>query len=232
MRKFVAVVLTSLILLLTAQTSFAGDISPEEQARILEEKRQFIETLKGKSKEEQARMIAEFRARIFNKQATSSAVTVQKQEQLQTKIEGFRDQKKAQIAERVSTNLNTINDNRVNSMTKILERFQVILDKLLERVMTAEANGKDVTAAESAIASAQTSIDEAMSTVEIQASKDYSLVVGDESTVRADAEAKRQALMSDLTDAHGKVKLAKDAVVNAIRIAVNTLGKEEVDNEN
>ena len=197
----------------------------------MEEKRQLIEQMKGKSKEEQARMMEEFRNRIFNKQASSSAVTVQRKEELQTKVEEFKDHRKAQIAERVSTNLNTINDNRVNSMTKILERFQTILDKLLGRVTTAEANGKDVAAAESAIASAQTAIDEAMTVVETQAGKDYSLVVDDESTVRTDAQIKRQALMVDLKSAHEKIKAAKDEVVGAIRVSVTTLGKEEVDNE-
>ncbi|KKQ86333.1 MAG: hypothetical protein UT10_C0029G0013, partial [Candidatus Woesebacteria bacterium GW2011_GWB1_38_8b] len=44
-------------------------------------------------------------------------------------------------------------------------------------------------------------------------------------------QTKRQVLMSDLKSVHEKVKAAKDAVVNAIRISASTLGKEEVDNE-
>jgi len=99
MRKIAAVVLTSLILLLSVQTSFA-EYSAEEQARIMEEKRQLIEQMKGKSKEEQARMIEEFRARIFGQQATSNTINIDKKEELQTKVEGFRDQRKAQILDR------------------------------------------------------------------------------------------------------------------------------------
>jgi len=203
----------------------------QDQAKILEEKKKLIEQLKGKSKEEQARMIEEFNRRIFQKKTEAKEQRVEQKEELKTKLDGFKNQKKAEIAERVSTNLNKINDNQVDAMTKHLGRLQEFLNKLSLRVATAKTNGKDVTGTESAIASAQSAIDAAKAAVEAQAGKDYTLVVGDEATVRADAQAKREALMNDLKIVHEKIKNAKDAVVNAIRTTAKVIGKEGVDNE-
>lgn len=231
MRRLLVIFLALFVFALGVRSSLATEPSAEEQARIMAEKKAFIETLKGKSKEEQARMIAEFNQRIFNRKTEVQEVRLENKEQLRTKLEEFKNQERARITQRVSTNLNTINDNRVDAMARHLNRLQEILDKLTERVATSKVNGKDTTAAENAITSAQAAIDSAKAAVEAQAGKDYTVTVTDESTVRSDAQAKREALMNDLKSIHEVVKLAKDAVVNAIRTSVNSLGKEEVDNE-
>lgn len=197
----------------------------------MQEKQELIQQMKGKSKEEQARMIAEFNQRVFNRKTQIVEQRTENKEELQAKLEEFRNQKKAQIAERVSNNLNKISDNRVNAMMKHLDRLQEILNKLTERVTAAGDNGKDVTAAEGAIADAQMAIDEAKTLVEAQAGEDYTLAVGDETTVKTDAQAKREALMSDLKGVHDKIKAAKDAVVVAIRTSAGLIGKEGVDKE-
>ena len=215
---------------LGVRSSLATEMTTEEQARIMEEKRLLIEQMKGKTKEEQAQMIADFNQRVFNRKTEMQQVRVENKEELQTKLEEFRNQEKARIALRVSNNFGTINDNRVNAMTTHINRLQEILDKLTERVAVARANGKDTTEAETAIAAAQSAIDSAKAVVEAQAGKDYTITVTDESTVRSDAQEQRTALMEDLVTAHKSILSAKDAVINAIRTSVNTLGKEEVDN--
>lgn len=145
---------------------------------------------------------------------------------LKAKLEKFKDKKRAEIADRVNTNLNRINQKQTEQMLKHLDRMSTILGKLEERVRKGTPDIKDVTLAKAAIASAKGSIAAATASVKLQAEKDYTIAVSSEGTVRKDAQKTRVQLHNDLKAVRVQVIGAKQAVSNAIRVAKS--GKVEV----
>ncbi len=125
---------------------------------------------------------------------------------LKAKLEKFRDKKKAEIASRVSTNLNKINQNQTDSMLKHLDKMSSLLIKLESRAGT----NTSITEANASIASASAA-------VKAQAAKDYTISVTSESTVKRDAQKARDTLHTDLKTVRKLVISAKQAVANAIR---------------
>lgn len=161
---------------------------------------------------------------IIRKGATASGTTMReklasKAAALKTKLQAFKDQRKATIAERVNTNLNNINQNQTAQMQKHLNTMSEILDKLEARVNKGTPDIKDPTSAKAAIASARTAISTASAAVSDQAQKDYTIQITSESRIRIDAKTQRDNLHKDLLATRKTVQNAKQAVANAIRTA-------------
>src|SRR3989338_5327093 len=62
---------------------------------------------------------------------------------LKTRLQAFKDKKKAETAERVSTNLNALNQNQTAQMQKHLGNMSAILDKLENRINQGSPDVKD-----------------------------------------------------------------------------------------
>lgn len=138
---------------------------------------------------------------------------------LKTKLQAFKDQQKAIIAERLNTNLNAINQNQTKQMQKHLNTMNSILDKLSARVNRGTEDIKDPEAARTAITSARTSIATASAAVSAQAQKDYTIVVTSEARIKIDAKRQRDQLHADMLALRKIVIDAKQQVANAIRLA-------------
>ncbi|MDO8429029.1 MAG: hypothetical protein Q7S88_00165 [Candidatus Daviesbacteria bacterium] len=145
---------------------------------------------------------------------------------LSARLKTHKDQKKAQIIERVDEMLNTVNTNRTEAMLKHLEKVESILTRVEERVDKAETAGKDGSSARGAIAQAKISIDQARVAALEQGNKDYTVSISSESGVRAEVKVVRDKLGTDLKNTHQIVKAAHDAVRGAIQ-AVNLLHGEK-----
>lgn len=135
--------------------------------------------------------------------------------QLRAKLQKFKDQRKAEVADRINTNLNRINQNQTQQMLKHLKKMTTILNRLENKVGTSEA-----------IASASASIAQATSAVQTQALNDYTIIVTSEATVKANAKASRDRLRADLLAVRKLVIDAKQAVAAAIRVAKSGKMKE------
>lgn len=138
---------------------------------------------------------------------------------LKTKLQAFKDQRKAAIAERINTNLNKINQNQTAQMQKHLNTMSGILDKLEARVNKRTPDIKDPDKAKNAIAAAREVISTASAAVSDQVQKDYTIQITSESRIRIDAKTQRDNLHKDLQATRKTVQNAKQAVANAIRIA-------------
>lgn len=145
---------------------------------------------------------------------------------LKERLQKFKDQKRAVIAERVNANLNKVNQNQTAQMQRHLGVMSNILDKLEARVNKGTPDIKDPTSAASAIADARAAIASASAAVTTQAQNDYTITITTESKVRADAQAQKEQLRTDIKAVRQQVIEAKQAVGNAIRTAKS--GKPEI----
>ena len=152
--------------------------------------------------------IAEVREKIASREA-----------EMRAKIALFKDKEKAEIADRVNTNLNKINKNHTDAMLKNLDNLSSILDKLENRIETGSPDIKDATISAKAAADARAKIDIAKTAVAAQAQKDYTITVTTESKIRLDAKAKRDELFKDLNAVRKLVIDARVGVGGAIKTA-------------
>ncbi len=155
---------------------------------------------------------------IENQMANIKEKLASKEALLKVKLQTFKDQKKASAAARISTNLNQINQNQTTQMQKYLDTMSRILDKLETRVNQPTPDIKDPAAAKAAIASARAVIATASSAISAQAQKDYTIQATTESRIKADAQAMRDKLHTDIISMRKIVVDAKQAVANAIRV--------------
>lgn len=142
--------------------------------------------------------------------------------ELKAKLSKFKDKKKAEVTQKVSGNLNKINQNRTDHFLKFLAKATEILNKLETRVNG--AGSKDTTSAKAAIADARASLASAKAAVQAQAGKDYTITVSSETKVRSDVTLIRDRLHQDLQAIRKQVVDAKQSVANAIKVASTSLG--------
>lgn len=192
MRKVTAVLISSIIVSFFSNTAFAIDASSIGTTRV---------------------------DRIQRRVETRQEKMASREAQLRAKLQNFKDKRKAEIADRVNTNLNRINQNQTQQMLKHLEKMTTILNRLEARVNQGTPDIKDPAAAKEAIASASASIASATSAVQTQALNDYTITVTSEATVKANAKASRDKLHADLVAVRKQVIDAKKSVSNAIRVA-------------
>lgn len=125
---------------------------------------------------------------------------------LKAKLDKFKDKKKAEVVDRVNSNLNQINEKQTMQMLKHLDKMSALLTKLEARVN----KGTSISDAKTAIASAAAA-------VKAQSEKDYTIQVTTESKVKTDAQKVRDQLKTDLKNVRKLVIDAKQAVGKAIR---------------
>lgn len=171
-------------------------------------RKQTVQQRVNAQKENVENKIANLRVKIASKEAA-----------LKARLDAFKDKKKAEIADRVNTNLNKINQNQTAQMQKYLSTMSSILDKLEARVNKPTPDIKNPAAAKTAIASARAAIASASAAVSAQTLTDYTIQVSSEAKIRQDAQVMRDKLHADLLALRKTVIDAKQSVANAIRIA-------------
>lgn len=161
---------------------------------------------------------------VLAKDATQTAVTrkekvASREAAMKTKLQAFKDKRKAEAAARINTKLNNINAKQTAGMLKHLGKMSALLDKLKARVNSGSPDIKDPAAAKAAIADSRAKIASATAAVKTQAANDYTITVTSESKIKADAQAQREKLHADLKAVRQQVIAAKQSVANAIRVA-------------
>ncbi len=171
---------------------------------------------------------------VQQKVETNKENIASKASALKTKLQAFKDKRKAEIADRVNTNLNRINQNQTAQMQKHLGTMSGILDRLEARVNQGTPDIKDPAGAKAAIASARAAISTTSAAVTTQSEKDYTITVTSESRIGLDAKTQRDKLHADISAVRIMVVDAKQSVANAIRIAKSgstPIGKTVIEKE-
>lgn len=154
--------------------------------------------------------LASREANLKERAENREAKIASKAAMLKVRLQAFKDQKKAQVAERVSANLNKINQKQTQQMLKHLETMSNILDKLEARINQVSKTTID---------SSRESIASATAVVSNQAAKDYTITVTSEAKVKQNAQTQRDQLLNDLKSTKQQVIEAKQSVAAAIRTA-------------
>lgn len=160
---------------------------------------------------ERQEKIAKFEKQLKINMATREAA-------LKLKIKKFKDEKRAELAQKLSNNLNELNKKKITEFTRHIEQLSNILTKI--EAKTNEASSTAISTAKSAIQSAQDAID-------IQSGKDYTITITSEEKVGVDVKAKRDQLNVDLKSVQQKILDARKAIVEVHTIIKSSLGENK-----
>lgn len=177
----------------------------------------------------EAREKAENEVRNLREREASESAEIKTE--LKTKLQTFHNQQKAQITQKISDQLNLVNQKITSEMLRHIDKMSALLDKIQTRVSTSQVatSSASLSNANAAIANARTKIATAREAVLAQQTKDYTLVVSSESAVKSDAKVTRDLLRSDLQRVRNLVIVAKQTVAAAAEAA--GLVRGEVENE-
>lgn len=141
---------------------------------------------------------------VSNIKSEAKALIQAKREEFKTRIQTIKDQKKKTLAVRIDAKLAEVNKKHTAKYSETLIRLQGFLDKIKLSTTNAKVLADATTA--------QTAIDTAKSSVDIQAAKSYIMEITDDATLKVNAGAVVSQLRQDLSVVHKLVVDAKQAV--------------------
>lgn len=228
--------LVFIFLLVLVSPTFAREGStdattPAAVRESIKEKRQETKTaIQEKRAETKTTIQAQresLRETIKMKRQEASEAAKSRREAFQAKKAVIKDERKKAILDRADKRLSEINTKRTDQMTEFLERLVKILDKIEMRKDKAKANGKDVSAVETAIVSARAAIKTAQDAVAAQAGKSYVITITDETALKGAVGSTTSTLQSDLQATRKKVIDAKQAVAQVYAAIASVKGVDD-----
>ena len=186
--------------------------------QVKETRTEAVNALKVKREAAAAQIKADkekFRTTIEVKRKEVQEKIKTEREALKVKLQSIKDERKKAAVERIDARLGEINANRMNELTKALDKIEGVLRRVSDRADRAVDKGIDVAAVKTAVTQADTAIASARSAVTAQTGKTYPLAVAGEATLRMDVKSSRDALEKDLRAVREAVKAAHEAVRNA-----------------
>lgn len=134
----------------------------------------------AKQRVETAREEAKMRIEAVREEAKTRVEA--KREKAAQRVAEIQDKAKQKLAEKLANQFERLNKTWTDHFMNLLDRYDKIVLKMRSRASAAAGNGRDVTAADAAIQSAEVAIQTARAAVVAQVKKDYAL---DTSTVVA-----------------------------------------------
>lgn len=139
-----------------------------------------------------------------------------KREEFKEHLQTIRDTAKRRLVERIDTRMGSVNQRATNRFSAVLDKLQSILNRFVGKAEEAKLKGIDTTTINSAIESAQGSIDNAKAVVASQAANLYVIEIASESALKVNVGSVVSELKNDLRDVHKLVVDAKQAVQKVV----------------
>lgn len=167
-------------------------------------------------------LIQEKREMIIKNRQETRTILKDKREELKDKkvefrekLQIIRDEKKRSMVEGIDEKISRMNSTHTARFSTVLEKLEMVLNKITEKAQIAKSKGVDSSMVDSAIVAAKTAIDAAKATVTAQGLKTYSIEVVSETALKRNVGSVVSMFRKDLKDVHKAVVDAKQAVQKA-----------------
>ena len=150
----------------------------------------------------------------------------EKMEAFKAQIRTIKDERKQILTERIADKTASSNARLTNKMDKALDHLTDILNRVKEKAVGFKAQGKDATALDAAISAAESAIATAQAAVDAQAAKEYTANITDEPTLRNTIGQMVSQFRQDIKASHKLLVDAKQAVQKAIMEAAKLRGED------
>lgn len=169
--------------------------------------------------------------RVLLNLATPSTTDVPTRKvELKNRLSVIKDEYKQRVVEKLAERLSMINENWTKHWNNVLERLNMILDKIEARGEALKENGKNTALLTQQINKARTTIETAQDAVDAQAQKQYLLEIASEANLREEVKAKIADFKIDTKAVLATIKSARESVRLAL-IQVGQLTGEKVEVE-
>ena len=149
--------------------------------------------------------------------------------EFQEKLNKLKDEKKKIVVDRLNTKIAESNTKATGKMKEALAKFTIHLTRLQERSANLKAAGKDTANLDRLITTATTAVATAITAVEAQAAKIYTLTITNDVTVKAEVGKTTSQFRLDIQAAHKTVTAARLATLNAFAEAAKLTEKRTTD---
>ena len=192
----------------------AREVRKEEMQETREQKREALKAQREDLKEN-----------IKAKREEAKEQFKAKREEFKQKLQTLKDEKKKQIVERIDAKMGQINTNRTNRMSEQINKMSEILERVITRAGEAKVEGKDTSAVDAAVATAQSAISAAQSAIATQAGQEYVATITTEEALKNTVGSSMKQLESDLKATHELIIAAKKAVMAAVEALAHVVGQ-------
>lgn len=138
-------------------------------------------------------------------------------EEFREKAQEIKDERKRSALLRIGDSLSTINTRLNTKWAGVLDKMSDILDRISNKADEADDEGDGVTEINTLIDTAREAIVTAITAIEAQSEKEYTIEIGDEETLGGSVSAVVQEFKQDLRTVHTQIRNARDAVRQAAR---------------
>ncbi|MCX8008875.1 MAG: hypothetical protein N3A54_04210 [Patescibacteria group bacterium] len=167
--------------------------------------------------EERKTRAEEIKKEIQAKREQAKEEFKEQREAFKKRLDSIRDERKKQIVENVDIRLSEINTQRTSQMSDRIARMEEVIQKLNQKILLLEEEGKNVFSAKSALSQAQVSLSVAKTAVSSQAAKEYVIGITGETRLKEDVKKSMEAMKKDLEDTQETIKRAREAIVSAVK---------------
>lgn len=168
----------------------------------------------------------EFRESIQKQRQDFRSSMVEKRAAFRERLKTLQDTRKKNLVERLDQKFVKLNKLRTDRFMAHLNKLETIMERILDRINAAKAEGKDVAAAESLYQSALDTIETAKTAVETQAAKEYVVTITTEASLRGAVSTTMQQFQADLKAVWQLVHDAKEAV-REVAVAIAQVNQSE-----
>lgn len=139
-----------------------------------------------------------------------------KREAFDERLATIRDEKKKDLVENIQERMTKLNTTRTDAQTRHLTKMSEIIERVTEKTEEQKVGGKDVTSVLTAITAAESAIATAQEAVTTQAGQVYVVTISTESNLKSDVQTVSQTLAADLKAVQDAVGAARKAIRTAI----------------
>lgn len=166
---------------------------------------------------------------IMQEQREKTKIRIEeKQKTMREKLQAIKEENKRRIVENIDKRMDMFNEQRTTQFQSALDRMDVALGRITERVDRAEVQGKNVALTRAAIVNAKDAIASARSAVVVQAGKTYSITITTDAKLKDAVTSARTMFSNDMKAVFTSVKDARDAVhAVAVSLAQSAQGEKE-----
>lgn len=155
----------------------------------------------------------------------------ERKELLKERLAKIKDVRKQKVVTNLNEKMARINTRRTEHFRKVLIRLDEHLTRIEEKRDELKAAGKDTSAVDTAINTANDKLAAAQEAVEEQAGKDYTLTIGTEATLKTTVGAEVKKEQEDLMKTKESVNAARLAIYEAVQALKSLAISGETTNE-
>ncbi len=184
----------------------------ENEASVTDDNKAILQTMRQEFAMEIKEKRAQFASAISATKEEAAVIRERKREELQTKLQNIKDEKKQQIITRIDENMNSLNERITSNFATAIEKMEVILANIATRADKVSITGANTSEIRAKIQTVTDLISSAREALRIQTGKTYGITIESEDTAKSNIQVVKNQLVDDLQKIRESIQTIKQAI--------------------